>query len=78
MGPLVSKAQLDKVLGYVETGRKKALRLVCGGAASVQGFEDGFFVEPTVFAGVTDDMTHRREEIFGPVMSVLDFPTRTR
>ncbi|MBC2858389.1 betaine-aldehyde dehydrogenase [Stappia sp. 28M-7] len=73
-GPLVSQAQLDKVLGYIEAGRREGARLVCGGnRATVQGFPDGLFVEPTVFADVADHMTIAREEIFGPVMCVLDF-----
>ncbi|WP_186386823.1 betaine-aldehyde dehydrogenase [Stappia sp. TSB10P1A] len=73
-GPLVSQAQLDKVLGYIEAGRAEGARLVCGGGrATVQGFPDGLFVEPTVFADVADHMTIAREEIFGPVMCVLDF-----
>ncbi|WP_249693524.1 betaine-aldehyde dehydrogenase [Stappia sp. WLB 29] len=73
-GPLVSQAQLDKVLGYIEAGRAEGARLVYGGGrATVQGFPDGLFVEPTVFADVADHMTIAREEIFGPVMCVLDF-----
>jgi betaine-aldehyde dehydrogenase len=74
MGPLINKAQHDKVLGYIETGKSEGATLVCGGnAPSLQGFEGGFFVEPTVFSNVTDNMTIAREEIFGPVMSVLVF-----
>jgi betaine-aldehyde dehydrogenase len=74
MGPLVSKAQHEKVLGYIETGVREGAVLSCGGKApALQGFENGFFVEPTVFTGVTDDMCIAREEIFGPVMSVLSF-----
>ena len=71
MGPLVSAAQLDKVLGYIETARKEGARLVTGGHRA--GPNSGYFVAPTVFADVTDDMTIAREEIFGPVMAVLDF-----
>ncbi len=74
MGPLVNKAQHEKVLGYIEIGRQDGATLACGGGApSLQGFEGGCFVEPTVFTGVTDDMRIAREEIFGPVMSVLSF-----
>ena len=74
MGPLISAAQREKVLGYVETGKKEGATLeIGGGIPSIQGFENGFFIEPAVFTGVTDDMTIAREEIFGPVMSVLDF-----
>ncbi len=74
MGPLVSAAQHAKVMGYIEQGRAEgATCLVGGGVPRVQGFEGGNFVEPTVFSGVSDDMVIAREEIFGPVMSVLDF-----
>ena len=69
-GPMVSKRQLDIALGYIEQGKAEGARLVYGGNA-IDG--DGFFMQPTVFADVTDDMTIAREEIFGPVMSVLDF-----
>jgi betaine-aldehyde dehydrogenase len=74
MGPLVSRVQRDRVLAFIESGKKEGARLVCGGGlAEVPGFENGNFVQPTVFADVTDDMTIAREEIFGPVMSVLTF-----
>ena len=70
MGPLVSTAQMDKVLGYIAQGSAGGARLVCGGARLG---ETGAYVQPTVFADVTDDMVIAREEIFGPVMAVLDF-----
>lgn len=74
IGPLVSKPQLEKVLGYIEIGKAEGARLVCGGgAAHVAAFPKGWFVQPTVFADVKDDMRIAREEIFGPVMCVLDF-----
>jgi betaine-aldehyde dehydrogenase len=74
MGPLINKAQHEKVLGYVEAGKSEGATLICGGnVPSLQGFESGFFIEPTVFSNVTDNMTIAREEIFGPVMSVLVF-----
>ncbi|MEJ8473682.1 betaine-aldehyde dehydrogenase [Roseibium algae] len=74
VGPLVSKPQLDKVLSYMSLGQEEGARLVCGGgAASVPNFPDGLFVQPTVFADVEDTMRIACEEIFGPVMCVLDF-----
>ncbi len=71
-GPMVSENQMNIALGYVEKGRAEGARLIYGGER-VQG--DGFYMQPTVFADVKDDMTIAREEIFGPVMSVLDFDT---
>ncbi|MDQ1848460.1 betaine-aldehyde dehydrogenase [Gemmobacter fulvus] len=71
MGPLVSAAQRDKVMGYVETAKTEGARLICGGAVGAD--LAGCFVQPTVFADVTDTMTLAREEVFGPVMAVLDF-----
>jgi aldehyde dehydrogenase (NAD+) len=69
-GPQVSKDQMDKVLGYVATGCREGADLVAGG----RRFGDrGFFVEPTVFDRVRDDMTIAREEVFGPVAAVLPF-----
>ena len=74
MGPLVSAAQSEKVLNYIAIGRQEGARLICGrGKARVEGFPKGFFVLPTVFADVTDGMRIAGEEIFGPVMCVLDF-----
>jgi betaine-aldehyde dehydrogenase len=70
MGPLVSHAQMERVLGYIAQGKDEGARLVCGGA---RVGESGAYVAPTVFADVTDDMVIAREEIFGPVMTVLDF-----
>lgn len=74
MGPLVSKAQHEKVLAYIEIGKSEGAHLAHGGGTpAMQGFGGGLFVEPTVFTGVRDDMRIAREEIFGPVMSVLPF-----
>lgn len=69
-GPMVSQRQLDITLGYIEKGKAEGARVTYGGNALKM---DGFYIEPTVFADVTDDMTIAREEIFGPVMAVLDF-----
>jgi betaine-aldehyde dehydrogenase len=74
MGPLVSRAQHEKVIGYVEIGKAEGAHLAAGGGVpKLQGFEGGSFIEPTVFTGVADEMRIAREEIFGPVMSVLSF-----
>ncbi|HBT02814.1 MAG TPA: betaine-aldehyde dehydrogenase, partial [Citreicella sp.] len=69
-GPLVSAAQRDKVMGFITRAQAEGARLVCGGTIPDR---PGFFVAPTVFADVTDDMEVARDEVFGPVMSVLDF-----
>ncbi len=69
-GPMVSERQMNIALGYVEKGMAEGARLVSGGKRIDR---DGFFMQPTVFADVTDDMVIAREEIFGPVMAVLDF-----
>lgn len=71
-GPLVSAAQLDKTLGYIAKGEAEGARLVFGGRRLDRA---GYYVEPAVFADVTDGMTIAREEIFGPVMAVLEFQT---
>ncbi|MFK4824127.1 betaine-aldehyde dehydrogenase [Paenochrobactrum sp. BZR 588] len=74
MGPLVSRAQLDRVLSFIEQGRAEGAKLVHGGdVANVTGFENGFFIQPTIFTDVQDNMTIAQEEIFGPVMSILSF-----
>ena len=73
MGPLVSAAQLDKVTGYIDRARAEGARLVTGGGRGAGN--TGWFVQPTVFADVTDTMEIAREEVFGPVMAVLDFDT---
>ncbi|MBE2274753.1 MAG: betaine-aldehyde dehydrogenase [Rhodobacteraceae bacterium] len=73
MGPLVSAAQFDKVTGYIARARAEGARLVTGGGRGLGNA--GWFVEPTVFADVTDGMEIAREEVFGPVMAVLDFAT---
>ncbi|NMG29448.1 betaine-aldehyde dehydrogenase [Aromatoleum evansii] len=71
-GPLSSFSHMDSVLGYIEKGRAEGARLLCGGARIVSGeYERGAYVAPTVFTDCTDEMTIVREEIFGPVMSIL-------
>jgi aldehyde dehydrogenase (NAD+) len=71
-GPQVDKAQFDKVLSYIESGKQEGASLLAGGKAVG---DKGFFLEPTVFADVEDHMKIAREEIFGPVMSIIKFKT---
>jgi acyl-CoA reductase-like NAD-dependent aldehyde dehydrogenase len=73
MGAIVSQEQMNTVLGYIEAGKKEGAKLLCGGnRVSVDGGK-GFFVEPTIFGGVNNDMKIAQEEIFGPVLATLTF-----
>jgi aldehyde dehydrogenase (NAD+) len=69
-GPQVSQEQFDKVMGYIESGKKSGANMLTGGARCGK---KGYFIEPTIFTGVKDDMQIAREEIFGPVMSIIPF-----
>jgi len=69
-GPQVDDVQFDKVMSYIEAGKKDGASLMCGGA---RAGDRGYFIEPTVFANVKDDMKIAKEEIFGPVMSIIKF-----
>lgn len=73
IGPLASIAQFQKVQGLIETAIAEGGRLVAGGLGRPEGFNRGYFVRPTVFADVTNDMTIAREEVFGPVLSIIPF-----
>jgi betaine-aldehyde dehydrogenase len=73
LGPMVSKAQRDKVLDYIGKGKAEGAVLLTGGGIPNHVPGEGYYIQPTVFADVTDEMTIAREEIFGPVMCVLDF-----
>ncbi|MET4805564.1 aldehyde dehydrogenase family protein [Limibacillus sp. MBR-115] len=75
MGPVVSQMQFDKIQGLIQKGIDEGARLVAGGPGRPEGFNRGYFVRPTVFADVSNDMTIAREEIFGPVLSILPFET---
>lgn len=75
MGPLAGKAQFNKVQVMIEKGIQEGATLVCGGLGRPAGFNRGFFVRPTVFADVTPDMTIAKEEIFGPVLSIMSYDT---
>ncbi|MES4769837.1 betaine-aldehyde dehydrogenase [Klebsiella pneumoniae] len=73
-GPLVSFPHRDNVLRYIESGKREGARLLCGGEAlKGDGFDNGAWVAPTVFTDCSDEMTIVREEIFGPVMSILSY-----
>lgn len=73
LGPLVNQKQLDRVTGYFDIGSNEGARLVAGGHRLGGDLSNGYFVEPTVFADVSNDMRVAREEIFGPVISVIGF-----
>jgi len=72
MGPVVSQSQFKRVLGYIETGKKEGARLVCGGGRP-DHMKKGWFVQPTIFDEVGNSATISREEIFGPVLSVIKY-----
>jgi aldehyde dehydrogenase (NAD+) len=73
MGPVVSKAQFESIQGYIQKGIDEGATLVAGGTGRPEGLDKGFYVKPTVFANVTNDMTIAREEIFGPVLCILGY-----
>ena len=73
MGPVVSEAQWHKVQGLIETGIAEGATLAAGGTGRPDGLSEGYFVKPTVFADVTNDMTIAQEEIFGPVVSIIGY-----
>ncbi|KRE77194.1 betaine-aldehyde dehydrogenase [Arthrobacter sp. Soil761] len=73
LGPVISQPQLDTVLSYVDIGRNEGAELLCGGRRIGNELGNGYFMEPSVFGGVTNEMRIAREEIFGPVLSILPF-----
>jgi aldehyde dehydrogenase (NAD+) len=73
MGPVVSQLQFDKIQSLIQTGIDEGARLAAGGTGRPEGVNRGYFVRPTVFADVSNDMTIAREEIFGPVLSIIPF-----
>jgi aldehyde dehydrogenase (NAD+) len=75
MGPVVSEAQFNKIQGLIQAGIDEGATLVFGGMGKPEGLETGYYVKPTVFANVAHDMTISREEIFGPVLSILGYET---
>ncbi|MFY0681867.1 MAG: aldehyde dehydrogenase family protein [Thalassovita sp.] len=75
IGPLFDKIQYDRVQAMIQAGLDDGARLVVGGLGKPEGFADGWFVKPTIFADVTEDMRIAKEEIFGPVLSIMAFDT---
>ncbi len=75
LGPVVSKLQFDKIQKLIEAGVAEGARVVVGGPGKPAGHENGYFVRPTIFADVNNQMTVAREEIFGPVLCILKFRT---
>ena len=73
IGPLVSEVQRERVRGYIERGEEEGARLLTGGAEAPEGLERGWFVRPTIFSGVTTNMTIAQEEIFGPVLAIMPY-----
>jgi len=73
IGPVVSGRQYERIQALIETALAEGARLVAGGPGRPSGFNSGYFVQPTVFADVTPDMTIAREEVFGPVLSIIPF-----
>ncbi len=73
LGPMVSKAQQDRVRSYIQKGIDEGATLVTGGVEQPEGLDKGYFIRPTVFADVTNDMTIAQEEIFGPVVSIITY-----
>ena len=73
IGPMVSRKQYERVQHYIRVGEEEGATLIAGGAGRPEGLTRGYFVKPTVFAHVTNDMTIAREEIFGPVLSILTY-----
>jgi acyl-CoA reductase-like NAD-dependent aldehyde dehydrogenase len=75
LGPLISAAQRDRVRGYIQKGIDEGATLVTGGPDTPEGLDVGYFVQPTIFADVTKDMTIAQEEIFGPVLCIMPYDT---
>jgi aldehyde dehydrogenase (NAD+) len=73
IGPVVSEVQFDKIQGLIEKGIEEGATLVAGGPGKPEGLNAGYFVKPTVFADVRNDMTIAQEEVFGPVLSILPY-----
>ncbi|MGB0495672.1 MAG: aldehyde dehydrogenase family protein [Kangiellaceae bacterium] len=75
MGPVVSEMQFNKIRGLIQKGIDEGAKLVCGGVEKPDGLADGYYIQPTIFSNVTNDMTIAKEEIFGPVFAILPYKT---
>jgi acyl-CoA reductase-like NAD-dependent aldehyde dehydrogenase len=75
LGPLISAAQRDRVRAYINKGIEEGATLLTGGPEAPEGLAQGYYVRPTVFSNVSNDMTIAREEIFGPVLSIIPYDT---
>jgi aldehyde dehydrogenase (NAD+) len=75
VGPVVSKLQFERVEGYIAKGIAEGAKLITGGVGRPDGLDKGYFVKPTIFSGVNNQMTIAREEIFGPVLCILPYDT---
>ena len=75
LGPVVSRVQFDKIQKLIQAGIDEGATLVIGGVGRPEGLDKGYYVQPTVFANVTNEMTIAKEEIFGPVLSILGYDT---
>jgi aldehyde dehydrogenase (NAD+) len=75
LGPLVSAAQVQRVRDYINKGVDEGARMICGGVTPPEGLEQGYYVQPTIFSDVRNDMTIAQEEIFGPVLSIIPYDT---
>jgi aldehyde dehydrogenase (NAD+) len=75
MGPVVSEVQFTKIQALLEKGVAEGAKVVAGGPGRPEGIDKGYFIKPTVFSGVNNDMTIAREEIFGPVLAMIPYET---
>src|SRR6202012_2882255 len=75
MGPVVSEVQWNKIQGLIQKGIDEGATLVTGGVGRPEGLDKGYYVKPTIFANVTNEMSIAKEEIFGPVVSILGYDT---
>jgi aldehyde dehydrogenase (NAD+) len=75
LGPVISETQWNKIQGLIQAGIDEGATLVSGGTGRPEGLDKGYYVKPTVFANVTNDMTIAKEEIFGPVVAILGYDT---